>query len=194
MENLTIRDPCPERTALKEPPPEIAATLSVLGGKWKILILWQLFGRSCRFNELRRAIDGVSQHMLTVHLRELEHEGILTRTIFAEAPPRVENALPRKVARLGHEDTRRVGTTASRSTTGERIGRSISRFLLDLARRQPNRPVGRLPQWRCVIGKPIEACIAAAAKQPPCFQETGRHLLGLTIRSRFVTSDISVVA
>jgi DNA-binding HxlR family transcriptional regulator len=93
MENLTIRDACSEKRALKKPPPEIAATLSVLGGKWKILILWQLFGRSCRFNELRRAIGGISQHMLTVHLRELEHEGILTRTIFAEVPPRVEYAL-----------------------------------------------------------------------------------------------------
>ena len=69
------------------------ATLAVLGGKWKILILWQLLRRPCRFGELRRAIKGVSQHMLTVHLRELEGEGILTRTVFAEVPPRVEYAL-----------------------------------------------------------------------------------------------------
>ncbi|OBQ62404.1 hypothetical protein A8145_21665 [Mesorhizobium loti] len=84
-----------------EPPPEIAATLSVLGGKWKVLILWQLLGRPCRFNELRRAIDGVSQHMLTMHLRELESEGILTRTVFAEVPPRVEYALSEHGKSLG---------------------------------------------------------------------------------------------
>ena len=80
-------------TALHEPPPEIGATLAVLGGKWKILILWQLTKRPCRFNELRRAIAGVSQHMLTTHLRELESEGIVSRRIFAEVPPRVEYAL-----------------------------------------------------------------------------------------------------
>lgn len=90
---MTNDEPCPLKLALADPPPEIAATLAVLGGKWKILILWQLLRRPCRFGELRRAIKGVSQHMLTVHLRELEHEGILTRTVFAEVPPRVEYAL-----------------------------------------------------------------------------------------------------
>ncbi len=92
MEKLTD-DECRSKAALPEPPPEIAATLSVLGGKWKVLILWQLMRRPCRFNELRRAIAGVSQHMLTVSLRELESEGILTRTVLPEAPPRVEYAL-----------------------------------------------------------------------------------------------------
>lgn len=84
---------CPKAVALAEPPPEIAATLSVLGGKWKILALWQLLRRPCRFNELRRAIPGVSQHMLTTTLRELEREGVLQRTVFAEVPLRVEYAL-----------------------------------------------------------------------------------------------------
>ena len=93
MEKLTDDEPCPIKSALADPPPEIAATLSVLGGKWKILILWQLLRRPCRFGELRRAIKGVSQHMLTVHLRELEQEGILIRTVFAEVPPRVEYAV-----------------------------------------------------------------------------------------------------
>ncbi|MGR9193194.1 winged helix-turn-helix transcriptional regulator [Rhizobium leguminosarum] len=57
-----------------------------------MLTLWQLLRRRCRFNELRRAILGVSQHMLTATLRDLESEHILTRTVFAEVPPRVEYA------------------------------------------------------------------------------------------------------
>jgi DNA-binding HxlR family transcriptional regulator len=84
-----------------EPPPEIAATLSVLGGKWKVLILWQLMRRPCRFNELRRAAPGVSQHMLTHSLRELKSEGIITRTVLPEAPPRVEHALSEHGRSLG---------------------------------------------------------------------------------------------
>lgn len=93
MEDLTAATSCPQTSALTEPPPEIAATLAVIGGKWKVLILWQLLRRPCRSNELRRSIKGVSQHMLTTHLRELEQQGILTRTVFAEVPPRVEYAV-----------------------------------------------------------------------------------------------------
>lgn len=98
---MTIGDACPVRTGLAEPPPQIAATLAVLGGKWKILILWQLLGRTVRFNELRRAIPGISQHMLTSHLRELEAECVVSRAIFAEVPPRVEYALTEHGATLG---------------------------------------------------------------------------------------------
>jgi DNA-binding HxlR family transcriptional regulator len=71
----------------------ITTTLSVLGGKWKLLILWHLHGRTVRFNELKRAIAGVTQHMLTVQLRDLEHDGLIKRTIYAEIPPRVEYTL-----------------------------------------------------------------------------------------------------
>jgi DNA-binding HxlR family transcriptional regulator len=56
MEKMTDTPACRDAISLSEPPPEIDATLSVLGGKWKMLILWQLLRRSCRFNELRRAI------------------------------------------------------------------------------------------------------------------------------------------
>lgn len=58
-----------------------------------MLILWQLLGRTCRFNELRKAIPGISQHMLSSTLRALEAEGVVTRTVFAEVPPRVEYQL-----------------------------------------------------------------------------------------------------
>jgi DNA-binding HxlR family transcriptional regulator len=86
----------PSRSGLSAPPPEIAATLSVLGGKWKIL------ERTARFNELRRAIPGITQHMLTSHLHELESEHVVSRTIFAEVPPRVEYRLTEHGATLGN--------------------------------------------------------------------------------------------
>jgi DNA-binding HxlR family transcriptional regulator len=92
MEKMT-EELCKVHTKLPQPPPEIEATLTVLSGKWKILILWQLIRRECRFNELRRAIKGVSQHMLTQQLRDLERHGIISRTVFPEVPPRVEYAL-----------------------------------------------------------------------------------------------------
>jgi DNA-binding HxlR family transcriptional regulator len=80
-------------THLALPPPEINAVLRVLGGKWTIVIIWQLVRRTTRFNELKKAIPGITQHMLTSHLRELETDGIVVRTVYAEVPPRVEYAL-----------------------------------------------------------------------------------------------------
>jgi DNA-binding HxlR family transcriptional regulator len=64
--------------------------LGVLTGKWKGEILWQLAKGKQRFGALRRLIPGISQHMLTARLRELEDDGLVKRTIFAEVPPRVE--------------------------------------------------------------------------------------------------------
>jgi DNA-binding HxlR family transcriptional regulator len=68
--------------------------LGVIGGKWKPLILWYLRGgETMRFSALRRAMPAITQKMLTQQLRELESDGLLTRTVFAEVPPRVEYAL-----------------------------------------------------------------------------------------------------
>lgn len=64
--------------------------LGVLAGKWKGEILWLLVQGKHRFGELRRAIPGVTQHMLTTQLRDLEANGLVKRTVYPEVPPRVE--------------------------------------------------------------------------------------------------------
>ena len=64
--------------------------LRLLSGKWKSEILWQLVDGKQRFGQLRRAIPDVTQHMLTTQLRDLENEGLVKRTVYAEVPPRVE--------------------------------------------------------------------------------------------------------
>jgi DNA-binding HxlR family transcriptional regulator len=71
----------------------VEATLDILGGKWKVLILHQLFGGTKRFGELRRAIPAATQRMLTLQLRELERDEVLTRHVYAEIPPKVEYTL-----------------------------------------------------------------------------------------------------
>jgi DNA-binding HxlR family transcriptional regulator len=71
----------------------VEVTLSVIGGKWKLLIIRQLQRGVSRFGQLRRAIPRVTQTMLTQQLRELEEDGVVSRTIFPEIPPRVEYEL-----------------------------------------------------------------------------------------------------
>lgn len=67
--------------------------MSVIGGKWKIVILGHLSKKEKRFGELNRAIQGVTQKMLTQQLRELEKDGIVHREIYKEIPPKVEYSL-----------------------------------------------------------------------------------------------------
>ena len=71
----------------------VATTVQLIGNKWKLLILRNLLARPWRFNEMRRSIPGISQKVLTDNLRALEADGIITRTVFPEVPPRVEYAL-----------------------------------------------------------------------------------------------------
>lgn len=71
----------------------VATTVSLIGSKWKILIMRNLLVRSWRFNELKKDLDGISQKVLTDSLRSMEDDGIVTRTVYAEVPPRVESAL-----------------------------------------------------------------------------------------------------
>jgi DNA-binding HxlR family transcriptional regulator len=69
------------------------ATLDVIGGRWKVPIVWHLFGGTMRFSALRRALPGCTPKMLTQHLRELEADGVVARKVYAEVPPRVEYSL-----------------------------------------------------------------------------------------------------
>ncbi len=75
------------------PPCAVATTLMLIGNKWKIFIIQQLMDRPFRFSELRRAIPGISEKVLTDNLRAMEKDGIITRTVFPEVPPRTEYAL-----------------------------------------------------------------------------------------------------
>lgn len=75
------------------PPCPFATTLMLIGNKWKIFIIQQLMDRPFRFSELRRAIPGISEKVLTDNLRAMEKDGIITRTVFPEVPPRTEYAL-----------------------------------------------------------------------------------------------------
>ncbi len=69
---------------------EFRGAMRILTGKWKGEILWQLAQGTQRFGELKRSIPGITQHMLTVQLRELEADGLVSRVAYAEIPPRVE--------------------------------------------------------------------------------------------------------
>lgn len=71
----------------------MATTVSIIGSKWKLLILWNLLVRPWRFNELHRELEGISQKVLTDSLRSMESDGIITRTVFPDVPQRVEYAL-----------------------------------------------------------------------------------------------------
>ncbi len=71
----------------------VEATLDVIGGRWKGVILFHLLAGTKRFNELHRLVEGCTQRMLTLQLRELEQDGVVQRTVYAEVPPKVEYSL-----------------------------------------------------------------------------------------------------
>ena len=71
----------------------VETTLKLIGDKWNVLILRDLFLGTKRFSELKRSLAGVSQKVLTAQLRDMEESGLLTRTVYAEVPPRVEYRL-----------------------------------------------------------------------------------------------------
>jgi len=97
---------------------EMRRAFALLSGKWKLEIMWLLHQRVHRFGELRKAIPGITQHMLTVQLRELEADGLVSRTVFAEVPPRVEYEITGKALGLGP-------TMAELTTWWEQYGGSV---------------------------------------------------------------------
>jgi DNA-binding HxlR family transcriptional regulator len=86
--NLEILSPPSEAVDFNVCP--VATAMDVIGGKWTIKILYQLRCKTLRFGELKRVIPNITQKMLTHQLRELEANGLVTRKIYAEIPPRVE--------------------------------------------------------------------------------------------------------
>lgn len=69
---------------------DVEATLSVIGGRWKPVLVCHLLGGRKRFGELRRLVPNATERMITLQLRELEADGIVARHVYAEVPPRVE--------------------------------------------------------------------------------------------------------
>src|SRR5262249_49628645 len=83
----------PRHKHLPEDCRAVSEVLARVGDKWSVLVVTRLGGGPLRFNELRRSIGGISQRMLTLTLRGLERDGLITRTVFPTVPPRVEYAL-----------------------------------------------------------------------------------------------------
>lgn len=71
----------------------VATAVQLIGNKWKLLIIRNLLTRPWRFNEMLRSLPGISQKVLTDNLRSMENDGLITRTVYPEVPPRVEYAL-----------------------------------------------------------------------------------------------------
>ena len=80
------------------PPCPVEVTLTLIGDKWKVLILRDLVCGTKRFGELKKSVGGISQKVLTQNLRAMENDGLLTRKVYAQVPPRVDYAL----TPLGH--------------------------------------------------------------------------------------------
>lgn len=81
------------QTTKELPSCPVETTLTLIGNKWKIFILRDLFTGTKRFGELQRSIGHISQKVLTSNLREMEADALITRKIYAEVPPRVEYSL-----------------------------------------------------------------------------------------------------
>jgi DNA-binding HxlR family transcriptional regulator len=103
----------------------ISDVLARVGDKWSVLVVTRLGTGSMRFNELRRSIGGISQRMLTLTLRGLERDGLVTRTVFPTVPPRVDYALT-PLGRDLLEPVSALGDWATRNQS--KIARARERF------------------------------------------------------------------
>ena len=82
-----------EKLGVKCPKCPAEATLAVIGGRWKVPIVWHLFAGTRRFSELRNGLGTVTPKMLAQQLRELERDGVISRRVYAQVPPKVEYSL-----------------------------------------------------------------------------------------------------
>ncbi|HEY4986224.1 MAG TPA: helix-turn-helix domain-containing protein [Bradyrhizobium sp.] len=112
----------------------VSGVLGRIGDKWSVLIVSRLGRRAMRFNELKREIGGISQRMLTLTLRGLERDGLVTRTVFATIPPRVDydltplgRSLLTPVNALGDWALANIGTIndARRKFDAEAVSRPV---------------------------------------------------------------------
>jgi DNA-binding HxlR family transcriptional regulator len=78
----------------------VAYAIDILAGRWKLFILYKLVNRTLRFSELKEHIPNITDRMLTLHLQELEADGLVIRTVYAEVPPKVEYRLTEIAALL----------------------------------------------------------------------------------------------
>lgn len=93
LQEGTFVSPSTTHVATSESCLAVREVLSLVGDKWSVLVVTLLGGGAKRFSELRRMIEGISQRMLTLTLKGLERDGLVTRTVFPTIPPRVEYAL-----------------------------------------------------------------------------------------------------
>lgn len=108
----------------------LEAALEVIGGKWKVLILWALGSGALRFGELRRQIPGISEKMLIQSLKEMETDGIVTRNDYKVVPPRVDYAMTpfghslcealAPLCAWGQQHVERIAACKAESETGRR--------------------------------------------------------------------------
>lgn len=90
FQKVTMQSPKP-KSKKESCPAEV--TLSMINGRWKLLIFRELLSGVKRFNQLQRSLTGVTQKMLTQQLREMEADGLVSRKVYAEIPPKVEYSL-----------------------------------------------------------------------------------------------------
>ena len=134
---------------------EMRKAFSLITGKWKLEILWLLNQRVHRFGELKKSIPGITQHMLTAQLRELEADGLVSREIFAEVPPRVEYSITSTAHALKPVMDGAVRLVAS---TQRQHGRTADmRPLIRDGRDERGNVPGPLPQRRRGAGSRCQA-------------------------------------